>query len=251
MKATLPTNYQDDILNVSTEGKRKYRMNYNDDGTVSFIDVTPYDQEGSDYGAGDINATNEAVNQSADAGKIIDDPDTAEATTEEGYIAGVQLFNHVKDSLNNLINKLYPYGFPLIPTMTSDTTPSGEVIYDSVNSTDYGYKAFDNSESTVWTSTATANGYIGYHFTEKVTAKKVYLYQAVQSGTNYRCNECKIQASNNGNDWVDLTDTMDISSSISKYITLNNTVGYEYYRLYIVNGSNNNRVGIGELQFYG
>lgn len=101
-KATLPTNYQDDILNVSTEGKRKYRMNYNDDGTVSFVDVTPYDQEGSDYGAGDINATNEAVNQSADAGKIIDDPDTAEATTEEGYIAGVQLFNHVNDSLQSI-----------------------------------------------------------------------------------------------------------------------------------------------------
>ena len=53
-KATLPTNYRDDILNVSTEGKRKYRMNYNDDGTVSFVDVTPYDQEGSDFGAGDI-----------------------------------------------------------------------------------------------------------------------------------------------------------------------------------------------------
>lgn len=100
MKPTLPTNYKDDILNTSVEGMRRYQMIYNSDNTVSFKDVTPYDQTGSDFGAGDINLTNKAVNQSADAEKIIDDPDTAEATTEEGYIAGVQLFNHVNDSLN-------------------------------------------------------------------------------------------------------------------------------------------------------
>lgn len=99
MKPTLPTNYKDDILNTSVEGMRRYQMIYNSDNTVSFKDVTPYDQTGSDFGAGDINLTNEAVNQSADVGKIIDDPDTAEATTEEGYIAGVQLFNHVNSSL--------------------------------------------------------------------------------------------------------------------------------------------------------
>lgn len=102
MKPTLPTNYKDDILNTSVEGMRRYQMIYNPDNTVSFKDVTPYDQTGSDFGAGDINLTNQAVNQSADAGKIIDDPDTAEATTEEGYIAGVQLFNHVNDSLGGI-----------------------------------------------------------------------------------------------------------------------------------------------------
>lgn len=98
-KTTLPTNYVDDVMNTSAGGKRKYKMIYNDDNTVSFEDVTPYDQTGSDFGAGDINATNKAVNESADAGKIIDDPDTAGATTQNGYIAGVQLFNHVNDSL--------------------------------------------------------------------------------------------------------------------------------------------------------
>lgn len=105
MKPTLPTNYKDDILNTSVEGMRRYQMIYNSGNTVSFKDVTPYDQTGSDFGAGDINATNKAVNQSADAGKIIDDPDTAEATTEEGYIAGVQLFNHLTESLETKANK--------------------------------------------------------------------------------------------------------------------------------------------------
>lgn len=121
MKPTLPTNYVDDIPNPSVEGMRRYQMIYNSDNTVSFKDVTPYDQTGSDFGAGDINLTNEAVNQSADAGKIIDDPDTAEATTEEGYIAGVQLFNHVNESL------------------TADNSQAFQFAYDSATQK-YGYK---------------------------------------------------------------------------------------------------------------
>lgn len=54
----LKTDYKDDVL----DGLRKYRMVNNSDGTVSFVDVTMYDQEGDDYGANDINSTNEAVN---------------------------------------------------------------------------------------------------------------------------------------------------------------------------------------------
>jgi hypothetical protein len=98
-KATLPTNYRDDILNASTEGKRKYRMNYNDDGTVSFVDVTPYDQEGSDFGAGDINRTNEAVNQSFDKNKLIRDMEAINALTQEGYAPDALALKDVNDSL--------------------------------------------------------------------------------------------------------------------------------------------------------
>ena len=101
-KQTLPTNFKDDVLNTSMSGKRKWNISQNADGTYSITDVTTYDQVGSEFGAGELNATNQAVNASADAGKIIDDPDTAEATTEEGYIAGVQLFNHVNDSLKTV-----------------------------------------------------------------------------------------------------------------------------------------------------
>lgn len=137
MKPTLPTNYKDDILNTSVEGMRRYQMIYNSDNTVSFKDVTPYDQTGSDFGAGDINLTNKAVNQSADAEKIIDDPDTAEATTEEGYIAGVQLFNHVNDSLGGLqfgVDENGNYGY--IKAGADSVTPfSSGSIYAYANAT--------------------------------------------------------------------------------------------------------------------
>lgn len=60
--ALLKTNYKDDIL-LDTSGKRKYTMITNDDGTVSFVDVTDYSQNGDAFGAADINATNTEVNE--------------------------------------------------------------------------------------------------------------------------------------------------------------------------------------------
>jgi len=56
----LKTNYKDDIF---TGDYRKYRQINNSDGTISLSDVTEYSQTGDKFGASDINATNQAVNQ--------------------------------------------------------------------------------------------------------------------------------------------------------------------------------------------
>ena len=61
--ADLKTTYQDDVLDTSVNEKRKYNMIQNADGTVSFEDVTTYSQIGDSFGAADINATNEKVNE--------------------------------------------------------------------------------------------------------------------------------------------------------------------------------------------
>ena len=57
----LKEDYKDDIIAVSEE-RRKYRMITNSDGTVSFVDATEYQQRGTNYGAGDVNKTNIAIN---------------------------------------------------------------------------------------------------------------------------------------------------------------------------------------------
>lgn len=59
----LRTDFTNDIINTSVNEKRKYREIENADGTKSFEDVTVYTQEGSAFGANEINATNEAVNE--------------------------------------------------------------------------------------------------------------------------------------------------------------------------------------------
>lgn len=83
--ADLPTNYLDDILAQSMNGKRKYRIT-RADGTFEEVileDVSEYEQVGSNFGASDINKTNQAVNEKFDSGDVVDPM----LTTEEGFAA--------------------------------------------------------------------------------------------------------------------------------------------------------------------
>ena len=57
----LRTDFKDSVPKNTTENK-KYKMTNNSDNTVSFTDVTVYSQEGSSYGAKEINEEREAIN---------------------------------------------------------------------------------------------------------------------------------------------------------------------------------------------
>ena len=98
-KATLPTNFKDDILASSMGSKRRYNVINNSDGTISLEDVTTYTQVGSTFGAAQINATNAAANAAADASKIIDDYDTLMANTQAGYMAGALAVKELNSNL--------------------------------------------------------------------------------------------------------------------------------------------------------
>ena len=89
-KQVLPTNFVDDILAPSMGGKRRFNLIQNDDGTYSLEDVTDYTQTGSDFGAGQINATNQAVNESCDKTDVIDDLEDVVANQADGKIAGAK-----------------------------------------------------------------------------------------------------------------------------------------------------------------
>ena len=102
-KANLPVNFKDDILKENMNGKRRFNMIQNSDGTVSFEDVTEYTQVGSTFGAAQINATNEAVNNAADASKIIDSLETIKANTQSGYIAGALAVKALSSNLGGKI----------------------------------------------------------------------------------------------------------------------------------------------------
>lgn len=59
----LKTNFTDDILAESMNGKRQYNVIENSNGTKSLEDVTDYQSFGSTFSAKDMNETNAAVNQ--------------------------------------------------------------------------------------------------------------------------------------------------------------------------------------------
>lgn len=63
---SLPENYQNEILSPLMGNKRQYQVIENVNGTISFIDVSAYDQEGSFFQAEDINAITHQVNINVD-----------------------------------------------------------------------------------------------------------------------------------------------------------------------------------------
>lgn len=99
-KNTLPEDFKDDILAESMNGRRRYQMISNADGTVSFVDVTEYSQVGSNFGQAQINATNVAVNESADKNKIIDSKEDLLANTQVGMMAGALAVKEIRSELN-------------------------------------------------------------------------------------------------------------------------------------------------------
>lgn len=160
-KTTLPTNYKDDILNSSMEGKRRYKHTTNPDGTVSLEDASTYDQVGSNFGASQLNTISKAVNESADSSKIISDPDTAAATTEKGYIADVQLFNHLNESLE---------------TMQTNFQVGVDTLYDKC--VELGSTPEDKTPSAI----ADAMDNLSKYITERVYPTKLSTWHRVELG---------------------------------------------------------------------
>lgn len=68
----LLTNFKDDILAESMEGRRRYQMITNEDGTVSFVDVTEYAQVGSEFGQAEVNAIHREINNKFDSDDVVD-----------------------------------------------------------------------------------------------------------------------------------------------------------------------------------
>jgi len=56
MADVLKTDYKDDVLDTAVNERRKYNIIENEDGTVSFEDVSTYVQTGDLFGAQDMNA---------------------------------------------------------------------------------------------------------------------------------------------------------------------------------------------------
>ena len=102
--ADLPTNFLDDILSASMGGKRRYKITHLN-GTseeVTIEDISKYDQVGSIFGAGDINKTNQAVNEKFDSDEVVD-PMLA---TESGYAADAKLTGDALSELNKKLENL-------------------------------------------------------------------------------------------------------------------------------------------------
>ena len=122
----------------------------------------------------------------------------------------------------------------LIPTMTSSTNPSGTVSASA--ETKPAYYAFDGNEDTYWYTYGNEGSYIQYKFEQARCVRKI-LVQTYFSSSNGLIKKFKVQASNDGSTFIDLTDTIINSNQSDKgksEYTINNSEKYLYYRVYTV-----------------
>lgn len=139
-----------------------------------------------------------------------------------------------------------------VPTMTSNTTPSGECLVWDRYGTDFDpWHAFDNNESTRAIGYNVSNGAaIGYNFNRQVKVVKVHI-KAVVGNPGWEPGITYLQGSNDGNTWVDLGNINITEYIFDRSFTVYNETSYSKYRIQSRPGNTSHTLDICELQFYG
>ena len=146
-----------------------------------------------------------------------------------------------------------------VPTMTTNTTPAGYVAsvssqYDGNKS---GFAAFDNDPSTSWITNVTNHNTPCWIDIEFPAAVKGFMYSYDNNaGLVGFTQNFKVQGSNDGNTYYDLTDTLNEGEHSRGGLIMSNTVNsstYTHYRLYINSQTGNGSYTgyMSTLQFYG
>ena len=171
--------------------------------------------------------------------------------------------NLTYDSIGDYIQYCVDNGFlpdiniiPLVPKMTSATTPSGVVTSsgnDSNNPSWLPYKAFNEDIIEGWWSNIGTNSYISYQSVRPICVKKISV-QSVFEGNTIRLKNFKLQGSNNGSNWTDIyTGVYKNNDNLQKFSFANDNF-YSYHRLYCIDTyatSTGFSIVIKNLQFYG
>ena len=144
-----------------------------------------------------------------------------------------------------------------VPTMTSNTTPSGKARCSSAFYSD-AYQAFDGNDSEGWSANVGGGGqWVSYEFPTNVT---VYKFRIIHSETFIIQIRYKIQGSNDNSSWVDITPERTVGNGTSQVpsedavVNISSPSSYKYYRLYYTSEvyQNGSRYGKTKtLQFYG
>lgn len=141
-----------------------------------------------------------------------------------------------------------------VPTMTSNSAPSGTASCSSVYSSNYAYYAFDNKTNTYWNGNTAANEWLTYEFPSAVIARKFKLIPRYSDGC--RIKNYKIQGSNDGTTYTDLYSGQCANQDYSSnpiYDNITNDTAYKYYRLYVTDNypAGMYYIAAVEVQFYG
>ena len=138
-----------------------------------------------------------------------------------------------------------------VPTMTSNTTPSGVASASTEASAPYAaWKAFDSSEvqNNYWQTTPNAGvgSWIQYEFTEPVEISKIMI---LPYGNTYSPKSTKIQAYVDGS-WEDIATGTLVDSFTKQYLYVNTLKSSTKVRAYFETAYGTT-IAICQIQFYG
>lgn len=135
-----------------------------------------------------------------------------------------------------------------VPTMTSDTTPSG-LAFAGNNGTN-AYKAFDGSTATSWAASNNVLSYIGYKFTEATRIYKVVAYSGNSNQINYNV---KYDDTGSSSTVVPNSNFSVGGSYANRYIHVNISEEnpHLYWSVAATSGASGATSSMAELQFYG
>lgn len=123
----------------------------------------------------------------------------------------------------------------LVPAMTSNDAPAGEVIAGDVGGFDTGnaYLTFDRTNGTWDLPANVKSGYVGYHFS---SAQTITAYTIKTNTITSAPKTFTFEGSNDGSSWDVLHTVADSGawgSGQTKSFSFTNVTAYEYYRLNI------------------
>lgn len=201
----------------------------------------------------DDNAVDYLVRSTTWASGITADSTAMTDIGANNYCANTLLSNSTW--LNAICNSIYFESVlnVKVPTMTGNTTPSGECFASSVYSDRYAWRAFDKT-TTEWHSQADMPQYVGYKFTSPVRIIKVVLTTPNVGGPKTSV----VRGSNTGDadDWHEIDDFVDCPTANTNYSkVISNDLSYLYNELYVTESNyvagGHQYANISELQFYG
>lgn len=138
-----------------------------------------------------------------------------------------------------------------VPTMTSDTTPSGVCSGSSLYGSNYHYYYPFSALSSGWCpAIAEQNSWLKYKFTTNVS---IYLIKLTIGGIPQSARNYKAQYNDNGN-WVDLTNVISLTTGSRDLIANVSNISDEFRLLctnkMVIDGGGDYAIMTG-LQFYG
>lgn len=209
------------------------------DGTTEIVEVARLEgtisQEGDAFSAENMNDLEQRV---ADGF----------SNTELDFSKASSDVQDLKTFLQKALEKLFP-AHVSIPVLSATTD---KIIYSSYHTSYPPYQAFDGNDSTSWAANVLTYQYIGYDFENPVAIIRATFVQRYT--TAYGMNGYKIQASNDKETWIDMTEQTNGPANTEEHtITFNEKLEqYRYWRLYINASKNASSVypGIASLNFY-